>query len=328
MHLHELGVHRRRRRRDARVPARADRRRASRDRRRVHAPTARPPTSARRTRSPSRRSSRARTSARSSTRGGSSPTPGSRSRSSAARAGASSRSSTGPGVVRLGRVDRRGARAALPRRRGRSSTRRGSRASGCRSPRRWRAARRSSPRRTRRSTRRAATPPSAPTRRAPRRSRPASARRSSARDELRVKGLRARGGLLVAAQRRAPPRGVPAILVAIDTTPLAQTRAGTARYLSRPARPPRRAPCRRLSYPATSRAAQRRGRRALVPAARADGARRPPLPELPRPVLVAGAARRHRPRRRRAPPARSGSTAGRGRTRATPCRGSCAPRRG
>jgi glycosyltransferase involved in cell wall biosynthesis len=36
----------------------------------------------------------------------------------------------------------------------------------------------------------------------------------------------------VAAERRAPPRGVPAIRVAIDTTPLAQTRAGTARYLS------------------------------------------------------------------------------------------------
>jgi len=35
----------------------------------------------------------------------------------------------------------------------------------------------------------------------------------------------------VAAERRAPPRGVPAIRVAIDTTPLAQTRAGTARYL-------------------------------------------------------------------------------------------------
>jgi glycosyltransferase involved in cell wall biosynthesis len=35
----------------------------------------------------------------------------------------------------------------------------------------------------------------------------------------------------VAAKRRAAHRGVPAILVGIDTTPLAQTRAGTARYL-------------------------------------------------------------------------------------------------
>ncbi len=35
----------------------------------------------------------------------------------------------------------------------------------------------------------------------------------------------------MAANRRALPRGVPAILVGIDTTPLLQTRAGTARYV-------------------------------------------------------------------------------------------------
>ena len=51
------------------------------------------------------------------------------------------------------------------------------------------------------------------------------------RDELRALGLAHAAGVLLAAHRRALPRGVPAILVGIDTTPLRQTRAGTARYL-------------------------------------------------------------------------------------------------
>ena len=78
-----------------------------------------------------------------------------------------------PGVVRLGCVADERARARSTAARRRSSTRRGSRASACRSSRRWRAARRSSRRRTRRWTRRAATRPCAPIPRARRRSRAA-----------------------------------------------------------------------------------------------------------------------------------------------------------
>ncbi|HZO97716.1 MAG TPA: glycosyltransferase family 1 protein [Gaiellaceae bacterium] len=54
------------------------------------------------------------------------------------------------------------------------------------------------------------------------------------------------------ADGRALPRGVPAILVGIDTTPLHQTRAGTARYL-RGLLEHLDVPVRRLSFPATSR---------------------------------------------------------------------------
>jgi len=56
----------------------------------------------------------------------------------------------------------------------------------------------------------------------------------------------------VASKRRAPPRGVPAILVGIDTTPLAQTRAGTARYL-RGLLAHLDVPVREVAYPATTR---------------------------------------------------------------------------
>src|SRR5581483_10380148 len=68
----------------------------------------------------------------------------------------------------------------------------------------------------------------------------------------RGEGARARGALLVGADGRALPRGVPAILVGIDTTPLHQTRAGTARYL-RGLLEHLDVPVRRLSFPATSR---------------------------------------------------------------------------
>ena len=50
-------------------------------------------------------------------------------------------------------------------------------------------------------------------------------------------GARARGGVLVGADRRALPRGVPAILVGIDTTPL---RADARRHGALPPRPARR----------------------------------------------------------------------------------------
>jgi glycosyltransferase involved in cell wall biosynthesis len=56
----------------------------------------------------------------------------------------------------------------------------------------------------------------------------------------------------VAEDGRALPRGVPAIRVAIDTTPLLQTRAGTARYL-RGLLDHLDVPVERLSFPATSR---------------------------------------------------------------------------
>jgi glycosyltransferase involved in cell wall biosynthesis len=56
----------------------------------------------------------------------------------------------------------------------------------------------------------------------------------------------------VAAHRGALPRGVPAILVGIDTTPLRQTRAGTARYL-RGLLAHLDVPLKETSFPATSR---------------------------------------------------------------------------
>ena len=192
-----------------------------------------------------------------------------------------------------------------------SSTRRGSRASACRSPRRWRRARPSSRRRTRRWTRRAAARPCAPTRRARRRSPTAIREALARRDELRALGLAHARALLVAARRRGLPRGVRAIRVAIDTTPLLQTRAGTARYVRGAARPPRRRG-RRAQLPGDVAAPHARGRRALVSApAAADGGRRPPLPDLPR----ARSARAHRSSSRctisPCSPIRSGSTAGR-----------------
>src|SRR5206468_7140661 len=53
-------------------------------------------------------------------------------------------------------------------------------------------------------------------------------------------------------KRRAPSRGVPAILVGIDTTPLLQTRAGTSRYL-RGLLAHLDVPVREVAFPATSR---------------------------------------------------------------------------
>ena len=156
-----------------------------------------------------------------------------------------------PGIVRLGRVTddelARLYRGARP-----SSTRRGSRASACRSPRRWRPARPSSPRRTRRWTRRPATRPSAPTPRARRRSPTAIREAVARRDELRARGARARAALLVAPRRRGLPRGVRAIRVALDTTPLLPDARGDGALRARAARPPRRRPV-EVSFPATSR---------------------------------------------------------------------------
>ena len=111
------------------------------------------------------------------------------SRSRAARAGASSRSSTIRGVraarLRLGRGA--AGSTAAPRS---SSTRRGSRASGSRSSRRWPAAHPSSRRRTPRWTRPAATRPFAPIPTIRRRSPPRSSRRSPRASELVPPGSR------------------------------------------------------------------------------------------------------------------------------------------
>jgi glycosyltransferase involved in cell wall biosynthesis len=74
----------------------------------------------------------------------------------------------------------------------------------------------------------------------------------------------------VAAKRRAPSRGVPAILVAIDTTPLAQTRAGTARYL-RGLLAHLDVPVERVAFPATSRLRTVAADALWYPRLRADG---------------------------------------------------------
>ena len=228
--LRELGVHRRRLQRRVLVPARADARRASGDRRRVHRRRAKRPISACRTCSPSRRSSRARTSRRSCARSSCSPTPTSCSRSRAAPAGASSRSSTGAASSGSGASPTRSSRGSTAVQRP-SSTRRASKGSACRSPRRWRAVRPSSRRPIRRWTRRRATRRCAPIPTIRRRSRTRFATALVAARRAARARARARRDVLVAADGRDLPRGVPAIRVALDTTPLRQTRAGTARYV-------------------------------------------------------------------------------------------------
>lgn len=75
----------------------------------------------------------------------------------------------------------------------------------------------------------------------------------------------------MAADRRALPRGVPAILVAIDTTPLRQTRAGTARYL-RGLLDHLDVPVKQVSFPATSRLRTVAADVLWYPRLRADGA--------------------------------------------------------
>ena len=113
-----------------------------------------------------------------------------------------------PGIVRLGYTPRE----ELPRLyRGasrRSSTRRCSRASGCRWSRRWRAACRASRRRIRRSTRRAATPPCAPTPRIRRRSLRRSSSALGDRDELVARGLEHARRFTWLDERPRAPRGV------------------------------------------------------------------------------------------------------------------------
>ena len=239
--------------------------------------------------------------------------------------GAAAASSTGrasSGSAASPTTSWRGSTAA----RRRSSTRRASRASACRSPRRWRRARRSSRRRTRRWTRPAATRPCAPTPRAPSRSRPRSATRSRGATSCAREGLAHAAAVLVGADRRALPRGVPAIRVALDTTPLAQTRAGTARHV-RGLLDHLDVTVRGSSFPATSRSRAVAARRALVPAA---GAPTASTCSTARP----SAGRSGRRRRSSSPSTtspccgtRSGSTAGRAPTRASPCRASCGPRR-
>ena len=137
---------------------------------------------------------------------------------------------------------------------------------------------------------------------------------------------RARAALLVAAHRRDLPGRVRAIRVALDTTPLRQTRAGTARYVRALRDHLRRRS--RSRIPATSRLRTLVADTVWYPRlARASRRRRAALPDVPRAVS--------RTRRRSSSPCTtspccaipSGSTAGRRRTRASPCRASFAPRR-
>jgi glycosyltransferase involved in cell wall biosynthesis len=74
----------------------------------------------------------------------------------------------------------------------------------------------------------------------------------------------------VAADRRVVPRGVRPILVGLDTTPLRQTRAGTARYL-RGLLAHLDVPVRELSFPATSRLRTVAADALWYPRLRADG---------------------------------------------------------
>ena len=128
----------------------------------------------------------------------------------------------------------------------------------------------------------------------------ASARRSAAATSCARKGSSTRARFSWRADRRDLPRGVRAIRVALDTTPLLQTRAGTARYVDAAARAPARAA------------------RGLVPGDLAAAHASPPTllwyprlaaprgadvlhcPTFRGPFRVAGAARRHRARPRRA----------------------------
>ena len=136
-------------------------------------------------------------------------------------------------------------------------------------------------------------------------------------------GARARRAVLLGQDGRALPRGVPAILVGLDTTraPPDPRRHGAPR--ARAARPPRRHRPRAL-VPRHVARAHARGRRALVPAAARGRRRRAALPDLPRAVPLEDAARRHRPRPGRAAAARVVQPLDAHATRGSPCRASCA----
>ena len=201
-----------------------------------------------------------------------------------------------PARARRPTTSSRGSTAA-PRR---SSTRRGSRASGCRSPRRWRrgapvvasahpsmdeaARRRGRPRR-----------PREPAGDRGRRS----ARRSTAATSCARGGSSTRARFSWRRDRRGLPRGVRAIRVALDTTPLVQTRAGTARYVH--ALREHLDVRVEVSFPATSRLRTVAADALWYPRLRAPrGADVLHCPTFRGPFRARGAARRHRARPRRA----------------------------
>ena len=166
-------------------------------------------------------------------------------------------------------------------------------------------------------------------RRSRRRSPPRSREALGRREELRALGLAACGRFLVAPDGRGlPARG---------TSDSRSARHHRARCRRAPAP---RATCAGLldhldvevvevavSRPRRALRTRRRRRRLVPAAARAGRCRRAALPDVPRPVPRPRAARRHGARPRGASPSRSGSTAGRARTRASPCRASSARRR-
>ncbi len=322
--LRQLGVHRRRRRRDARFPTRAHRRRAP----GIGAEFT-PAGTAARSRPPvpaDRRDARAAEEPRHAGRGlRAARRPRARARrrrrTGLGRAAAARPPRRRPARPRLRRASSRASTAAPPP----SPTRPASRASGCRSPRRWRPARRSSPRRTPRSTRPAATRRSAPTPRARRRSPPAIRDALARHDELRGAGARACGDVLLGADRRALPRGVPAIRVGIDTTPLVQTRAGTARYV-RGLLAHLEVP---VSTPGLRRVDARSGRsrwtRFWYPRLRIEGVDVLHCPTFRGPFSSPACRSSSPSTTSPCSGIRSGSTAGRARTRASPCRASSAP---
>ena len=151
---------------------------------------------------------------------------------------------------------------------------------------------------------------------APRRGRREIARRRSRGRRSRGTGSSTRGGSRGARVGETFLRGWEArVRVAMDVSPLAQTRAGTARYV----RGLLRAPRRRAAGASAARRAPRRSR------ATRSGTRRSRLrggvdvlhcPTFRGPPRGARAARRHGARSRRAAASRSGSTAGRAPTAA------------
>ena len=289
--LRQLGLHRRRRRRDARLPARADRRRAPRDRRRVHAPTGdggRP----RRALPAHGRDARAAQEPRHARRGvrRCSATPELALAVVGGAGWGEQPELDRPGVVRLGRVSDEELARALPRRRGGRLpvALRGLRDADHRGDGLRRAGRRLGAPVAGRGLRRRRRP--LPTPRARRRSRPRSARRSAAATSCARTGSRTPRGSRGSGPASSSSRGTSDSRRHRHDAAPARPAPGTARYLRGLLDQPRRArdARRRSRRPRALRT--RRGRRALVPAAA-----RPTAPTCSTARPSAGRSRRRTP---------------------------------